>query len=190
MQGTTSTPSSRGVIALGLVLMLAGAAALAFRAAGIDLLDAIEDKGWPLFVIVSGVGLIAASLLLQPPKGLGLAIVGMIVTAVGGILLYQQTSGHWESWSYAWTLVGMVAPGLALLFYGGVFRLRALVRTGALLLGVGVALFLAGLWFYETLFDTGKMPIDLAPLWPLALIVVGVVIVAGAIVRGDRSHAG
>jgi hypothetical protein len=189
MQGTTSTSSSRGVITLGVILVLAGAAALVLQAAGIDLLDAIEDNGWPLFVIVPGVGLLALSLLPQPPRGLGFAIAGMIVLTVGGILLYQQLSDHWESWSYAWTLVALVAPGIALLVYGGVFRLGRLVRVGAVLAAVGVVAFLAGMWFYETLFDTGTLPIDLAPLWPLVLVVVGAVIVAAAIVRGDQRHA-
>ena len=53
---------------------------------------------------------------------MGFAIAGSIVTTVGSVLLYQQTTGHWESWAYAWALVGPGAAGLGMLVYGLLFR--------------------------------------------------------------------
>ena len=34
-----------------------------------------------------------------------------VVTTVGLVLLYQNTTGRWESWAYAWALVGPAASG-------------------------------------------------------------------------------
>ncbi len=37
----------------------------------------------------------------------------IIVGGIGGILAYQDYTGHWESWSYLWTLIpGFVGLGI------------------------------------------------------------------------------
>ena len=53
----------------------------------------------------------------QLPRGLGFAIAGTIVTTIGFLLLYQDSTGHWESWAYAWALLTLAA-GLGTLIYG------------------------------------------------------------------------
>ncbi len=35
----------------------------------------------------------------------GLAIPGSIITGIGLLLLFQNLTSYWESWSYGWTLI-------------------------------------------------------------------------------------
>ena len=67
---------------------------------------------WPLFVIVPGVFMImtAKNANLTRKKDqmcrTWLFIPGMITAGTGAILLYQNLTGQWISWAYAWTLYG------------------------------------------------------------------------------------
>ena len=64
----------------------------------------IDDVGWPAIVI--GVGVVILVLGLFVNREQGMVIGGTVVTTVGLVLLYQNSTGHWESWAYAWALVG------------------------------------------------------------------------------------
>jgi hypothetical protein len=45
----------------------------------------------------------------------GLAVPGCIVGGIGAILYYQNLTGNWETWAFAWTLIpGFVGVGIAL----------------------------------------------------------------------------
>ena len=116
--GTRTQRLGGGFIILGALFVLAGVGAFVARQAGIDPLGAVSDAGWPLFVIAPGVALLVASMFPQPPQGLAFAIPGGIVTSIGLLLFYQQATDHWESWAYAWALVGPGAAGLSMLPYG------------------------------------------------------------------------
>ena len=60
---------------------------------------------WPMIIV--GVGLLF--LLVAALSGLGaFAIPGCIVGGVGLILAWQNATGNWDSWAYAWLLI----PGL------------------------------------------------------------------------------
>src|SRR4030042_4003625 len=61
---------------------------------------------WPLFIIVPGVVLFVLAMTMEGRAGEGLAITGGIVTMVGLLLFYQNATGHWTSWAYAWALGG------------------------------------------------------------------------------------
>jgi hypothetical protein len=174
---------SGGFIAIGLVLILVGVTVLVIRQLGADLIGAVVDAGWPLLVILPGFALLIASLLSRSPDGLGLAIAGAVVTTVGAVLWYQDTTGHWESWAYAWTLVGIGAPGLALLVYGLAFHRRDLWVNGLRFLALAAVLFVAGFWFFETLFRTGRVPVDVTGWWPVALIALGLLTIGAGAVR-------
>ena len=52
-----------------------------------------------------------------------------------------------------------------------------MTRQGLRLIAVAAVLFVLGFWFFESAFSTGRMPMDLAAGWPLALIGVGLVLV-------------
>lgn len=180
MQHTTGQRVMTGPAVVGLLFIAFGAAALALRGAGINPFGAIGTWGWPFFVIVPGLVLLAASLVPAPPKGIGFAMAGAIVTTVGALLLYQSRTGHWESWAYAWALIPLGA-GLALLVYGLLIGARGMVTTGMTLAGVAAALFLAGAWFFEGVFAGEQRPTDVGAWWPIGAIVLGGVIVLRAI---------
>lgn len=172
-------------IVLGALLILGGAAAFALQQSGVHIGDLVGDAGWPLFVIVPGLVLLAASLVITPPRGIGFAIAGSIVLAVGLILLYQDTTGQWESWAYAWALIPGAA-GLAMAVYGTIASERGLVLAGSRLAGIAAVLFVAGLWFFSPIFQEGRPPVDLDQWWPAALVGVGLLIVVSAVL-GSRS---
>ena len=180
MQHTAGQRVLTGPAVVGLLFITFGAVALVLRGAGIDPFGAIGTWGWPLFVIVPGLVLLAASLVPAPPKGIGFAMAGAIVTTVGALLLYQSRTGHWESWAYAWALIPLGA-GSALILYGLLARERGMVTTGLTMAGIAAALFLAGAWFFEGVFAGERRPTDVGAWWPIGVIVLGGVIVLRAV---------
>jgi hypothetical protein len=188
MQARNSAERWGGLTVLGTILVLLGVAWFALREFRIDPFEAVADAGWPFFVIIPGVALLIASLVRTPPHGLGLAIGGSIVTTVGAVLFYQQATGHWESWAYAWALVGPGAAGLGMVVYGLIFGLRDLLAVGARLIAIAAAIFVAGYWYFETVFATGRSPLELGQWWPLVLIGIGLLaLFAGLLSRGSRT---
>jgi hypothetical protein len=188
MQARSSVQRWGGLTVLGTILVLVGAGWFVLRELRIDPFEAIADAGWPFFVIIPGVVLLVASLVRTPPNGVGLAIAGSIVTTVGAVLFYQQTSGHWESWAYAWALVGPGAAGLGMLVYGLIFGQRDLLGVGARLVAIGAAIFAVGYWYFETIFASGRAPLELGQWWPVVLVGVGLLaLAAGLLGRGSRT---
>jgi hypothetical protein len=186
MQARNSVERWGGLTVLGTILVLVGVGWFVLREFRIDPFAEIADAGWPFFVIIPGVALLLASLVRTPPHGVGLAIAGSIVTTVGAVLFYQQATGHWESWAYAWTLVGPGAAGLGMLVYGLIFGLRDLLAPGARLIAIAAAIFVAGYWYFETVFATGRSPIELGAWWPVVVVGAGLlVMVAGLLNRGS-----
>src|SRR5688572_23511489 len=91
-------PGRTAPVLLGIGLIAIGIAFLVLQQMELD----IGEQGWPLFVIVPGIALIALGLTL--PQGSGLVVGGTVTTIIGLILLYQNSTDHWESWAYAWAL--------------------------------------------------------------------------------------
>jgi hypothetical protein len=180
---TVQTSSHRGAGTLGVVLIVGGAIALVAQRTGLGVNRLVDEATWPLAVLVPGIVLLVAAFVVAPPKGAGLAVAGSVVTAVGLLLWYQNTTGHWESWAYAWALIAPGGVGLGLLVYGLVFGERGLVGTGVTMAAVGAGLFLAGAWYFESIFSSGRAPFDAGATWPVVLIFVGAALLAGAIVR-------
>jgi hypothetical protein len=185
MQATFSHFRSSRAAALGLVLIALGILAVALRELRLDVFGAIAEAGWPLFVIIPGLALLGVAIVVGPPSRLGFAIAGSIVTSVGALLWYQDLTGHWESWAYAWALIGPGAAGVALAVYGGIHRSRDTFAQGVRLAGIAAVIFGAGFWFFETLFETGRTPVDVGAWSPAILIIVGLAVLAsGALQRG------
>jgi hypothetical protein len=189
MNGRTTADRPAPHLILGIALLVVGGAALLLRQLDYVLPAAIVDAGWPFFVIVPGVVLFASSLLVPVPKGVGLAIGGAVVTTVGTVLLYQETTGNWESWSYAWALVGPAATGFGLLLYGLITRTSEFVSKGLRLIGIGVSLFVVGYWYFEAIFSTGEPPLDVWAWWPIVMVGVGLAVVVAALLRGRPAPA-
>ncbi len=175
--------------AAGAILILVGVAAFAGRQLGWDPFEAIGRSSWPFFVIVPGLILLVASLIPTAPRGLGLAVAGSIVTTVGAVLLYQDTTGHWESWAYAWALVGPGAAGVGMLAYGLVFRQRDLVSAGLRTAAIAAAIFAIGAWYFEAVFSNGDTPIDFGLVWPLVLVAAGLFVLVSGLLGSGRPEA-
>lgn len=140
-----------GPTIIGIALVLLGALWLAARFINIDL----SRIPWPFYIVVPGVVIFLFSLAARDRGGEGLAIAGGVVTMVGLISLYQDLTGHWESWAYAWALVAPGGVGLGLLLFGLLAgRLRLAVNGGRALLA-GLGLFLAGAVFFELILNIG-----------------------------------
>jgi vacuolar-type H+-ATPase subunit I/STV1 len=185
MQQTVGRRTEAAPAVIGLILIAVGATALIARELGVNLFAAVGTWGWPFLVIVPGLVLLGASLVPAPPKGIGFAIAGAIVTTVGALLLYQLRSSHWESWAYAWALIPASA-GVAMILYGLLFRTPRLVTSGAWLGGVAIVLFGIGGWYFESVFMGGQRYADLWAWWPVAVVVVGAIIALRAFV-GPRT---
>jgi hypothetical protein len=165
----------------GVVLIDVGVVAMLSRLYGINLFESFGEGGWPVFIILPGLVLLALAVVPAPPAGIGFATSGAIVTMVGSILLYQQQTGHWESWAYAWALIPFAA-GVAQVLYGLLARQRSMVSSGLWMAGIAGALFLVGAWFFEGVFAGDRAIIDAGNWWPVAVIALGAVIAFRAVV--------
>jgi hypothetical protein len=125
---------------------------------------------WPFFIIIPGLAFFVGMVLGGRGAG-GLAVPGSIVTTVGLILLYQNVTNHWVSWSYAWGLI-VAAVGIGLMINGSWSFRPALITQGRRVAVIGLALFLAFGAFFEAFIFRGF--IGYAQwVWPVALIALG-----------------
>jgi hypothetical protein len=165
----------RGQLAMGLILILAGAWFVAVN----QVPDLKEWAGqyleWPLNIIAIGAALLVVGLLVGAP---GMAVPAAIVAGVGGILTYQNSTGDWNSWSYMWTLIpGFIGVGNIL---HGLFTWNGRrAREGMNAIAVSAVLFL----IFGTLL--GGLEI-LGGSYGVAalLVVVGLWLVANGLFRG------
>ena len=135
------SPKNRGSVVGGLVLVLVGLFLLVLQLApGIANLLRLEFT-WP-FIIV-GVGLLFfTGILLWGRSAAGLAVPGTIVAGIGLLLFYQNWSGNWDSWAYAWALIpGMVGVGVILTGLIEGKSLRQAVNSGGGLILISLILF-------------------------------------------------
>lgn len=154
----------KGNLVVGLLLLLLGGWFLAGQFFP-QLNDLIKiDVSWPLLVVGLGLFFLIMGVLLRAP---GLAVPASILGGIGGILYYQNQTGDWESWSYAWTLI----PG----FVGLGVLLNNLLE-GRLWQGVkeGVGLMLFSLFMFGIFSGFMGGPEIFSKLWPLFLIGAGV----------------
>ncbi|HKO32813.1 MAG TPA: hypothetical protein VJY85_03605 [Candidatus Limnocylindria bacterium] len=144
---------------------------------------------WPFYVIAPGLAMMAFGLTQR--EGSGLTVAGSIVTMVGLVLLYQNATGHWESWAYAWALVGPGGSGLGMLLYGTRSGNRKMARDGFWQILIAIGLFVAGFIFFEGIIGISGQRLPL-PEWvlPVAVIAIGLlVLVRGFTARDHRADA-
>jgi hypothetical protein len=190
MQQTLQHPrNSAATAVVGLLLIVGGGAMLALRQAGVDVFEAVGTWGWPFFVIVPGLVLLAMAVVPTPPRGISFAIAGSVVTTVGGLLLYQTQTGNWESWAYAWALIPL-AVGVAMLVYGGLARVPGLVTAGLWTGGIAAIVLMVGAWFFGGLFAGLDRPTEIGNWWPVAAIAVGLLLLLGGLVRPRDGRSG
>lgn len=174
-----------GSLTFGILLILAGIAFLLERYLDIDL----GRFTWPIFIIAPGVLTYLVSLALPEETGKGVSAAGSIVTMVGLILLYQNTTGHYESWTYAWALIAPTSLGLGWIVYGLLHGSKETIQQGLRLAGVGLAIFLVAGAYFELVVGNGGRPrpwVD--DLWPVLLILLGIILLARNFWNGIRAR--
>ena len=179
------TDERRGAVILGAILIIAGGAFLVTNVTGFAL-----DAAWPLFVIVPGLVLLAASFAAGGEAGGGLAIAGSIVTTVGLILAVQEATGLYSTWAYAWALVAPGSVGVGMFLFGTFTGRPDLRLAGLRLAGIGLALFVGFALFFEGVIGlSSDGPPPLEGLLPIALIALGAVLVLGSLFGRRRPDA-
>jgi hypothetical protein len=169
-------------IALGVVLVVVGAFYLVVQVAGVDL----SSFGWPLFVIIPGLTLLIVGFV---SLGTGAAIPGGILTMVGLVLAYQNSTGYWTSWAYAWALVAPGGVGLGLFLQGLRERNDSLIRQGRSLMFIAALIFMVGFVFFESILNISGIndqPLVKAAL-PALFIVIGILLLARSIQNSRRT---
>lgn len=167
----------RSTILAGLILIAVGLLLLVLPlfpnvASFVD----IGDQ-WPLIIVGVGVLFLVGAFLGSP----SLAVPGSIVGGIGLLLYYQNLTGDWASWAYAWALI----PA----FVGvGVFISRLLegkaadgAREGGRLILIGLVMFLIfgaflGQW------------VSLSLLGPILLILFGLWLLVRNLLRRGKSR--
>jgi len=177
-------PNVPPAIGLGVALLLIGIALFVGQLFDIG----IDDVGWPAIVI--GIGIVILTLGLFVNREQGMVIGGTVATTVGLVLFYQNSTGHWESWAYAWALVGPAASGLGLLLWGARTGDPTEIRNGTWALLGGLGLFAVGFLFFEGVIGISGRQLPL-PEWvlPVAVIGIGVVILARGIFERRRPES-
>ena len=148
---------------IGLLLILVGAVFLIARVGG--------GNVWPLFVLVPGAAMLTVALG-GPRSAAGLAVPGSIVSAVGLILLVQEATGTFHTWSYVWALV-LASVGVGTFLQASIEERPDGQREGVRLAVLGLALFAAFGVFFEILVFGGFLRGALGWAIPIALIVAG-----------------
>jgi len=177
----------RGPLVAGVILVVVGLASLAGRLVTVEL--GVET--WPLWVVVPGVAMLVGSLFIPDRGGVGLAIPGGIVTMAGLVLWVQSATGLYATWAYAWALVAPGGVGLGM-FVFGLVRGYGDIRSGGLrTILVGAGLFLGFAFFFEGVIGlSGDRIADLDTIMPIALVALGVIVLAMAFVPRRRNLPG
>ncbi len=154
-----------GVVLVGLGLLF-----LIQQTLGID----IGHYGWPLFVILPGLGMLVA-FALGPRSAAGLAIPGCVVTAIGLILAIQNTFGLWQTWAYAWALIP-AAVGLGLRLQSEQLGQPRAAEVGTRMLEGALLAFVVFAVFFEFFLDLSHLANGVlrSTVAPALLILAGI----------------
>lgn len=162
----------RSRIGIGLVLVLLGLWFLMVQLIpGMDQW-ARAHLAWPLIIVAVGLTLLLIGLLGGTP---GMAIPASIVTGVGCLLYWQNATGEWASWAYAWTLFpGFV--GMGTMLTGLLGDRSASVSGGAWLVLISAVMFAVFGSFLGG-------PDVFGAYWPVLLIGLGVLLLIRPLTR-------
>lgn len=172
---------TRKSIASGIFLILVGLFFLAYQFRP-DLFQWLRiEVDWPLIVIAVGVFLLLLGLLVGAP---GMAVPACIVGGIGGLLYWQNATGLWETWSFAWALIpGFVGVGIILSGLLGGGKLRESLENGGSLIIISLLMFAIFGSFLGGLDVFGKY-------WPVLLILLGLImLVRNLFPRKQRRNA-
>ncbi len=182
--GTRGRHGDRGGYVLGLLLIVVGGMFLAGNQVHVDW----STYGWPAFVIVPGAVMLVIGLAIPHEGGLGLAIPGGIVTTVGLVLAFQETTDTYASWAYTWALVAPGSVGVSLFLFGLLHRRLDLVDAGLRTAAVGLGLFVGFGLFFENVIglDEDSKTTVMRDAMPFLAVALGVIIVILNLVPSPR----
>ncbi len=158
----------RGSIIGGLILILVGLLFLLLQTSPEIAAQFNMEIQWPLVIVAVGILFLVGAIL----GTASLAVPGVIISGLGGLFYYQNLTGNWASWAYAWTLIpGFV--GLGMILMGLLDReQRSAIRGGVTLLLISLIMFalfggfLGGFGLFQK-------------YWPVLLILAGIMILLG-----------
>jgi hypothetical protein len=148
--------------------------------------------GWPVFVIVPGLGLLGLGLAAPGRLGEVLSMAGGVVAMAGLVLLVQNATDRFETWAYAWALVLLGGAGIGRLLVGLVRGRRDLVAGGGWLIGAGLAGFLSFAVLFEVVIGIGGHRSGPAGRYtPAALLILaGLVLLGRRLLAARRPQGG
>lgn len=163
---------SKSNLAAGLILILLGVWYMAARLIPALQIWQIERFTWPLFVIATGAGMLILGLLTGSPS---MAVPAFVIAGIGGVLYWQNNTGHWNSWVYVWALIPGFA-GLGTIVHGllGRHTRRRVVSGLRSVLISAILFFIFGSFF-------GGLDL-LGPYWPILVIGVGIYMLVRAVI--------
>lgn len=166
----------RSSIAFGVILVLAGLWFLAVQAVpGLQQWMNVQ-AGWPLIIVGFAVVFLLFGIIGGIP---GMAIPASIIGGIGLLLWWQNATGNWESWAYAWTLIpGFVGVGVIINGLLG-HDTRQSITGGAWLIVISAILFLIFGSFLGGLNLLG-------PYWPVLIIAFGVLLLVQSLLGWRR----
>jgi hypothetical protein len=143
--------SNQAATVTGVVLVGLGVLFLVQQAFGFE----VGHYGWPLFVILPGLALLAAYAV-GPRAAAGIAVPGTVLTTIGLILAIQNTFNMWATWAYAWGLI-IAAVGLGLRLQGERLDQPKVIRTGIGMFEGGLLACVIFATFFELVLDISHL---------------------------------
>lgn len=177
------TASQRSALVGGLVLIVLGVVFL-FSQLVPNMWSWIDTFSWPWFVIGLAAVLLLIGVLTNTP---GMAVPACILGGIGLLLSWQNRTGNWESWAYAWTLIpGFVGIGTVVM---GLWEGKwPAVRGGLWLILISAIMFAVLGALFGGLF--GGDPGFIGKWWPVALILLGVLSLIDYVARYRQPENG
>jgi hypothetical protein len=128
---------------------------------------------WP-FIIIGVGGMFFAGMVAGGKSTAALAIPGTIIGMIGLMLFVQNLTGHFESWSYGWTVI-VFSVGLGIYIMGLWSGDPGQRQSGAGVMRVGAILFVIfGAFFEGLIFRSSGLS---EYIFPLGLILLGLYLV-------------
>lgn len=131
----------------------------------------INQSTWPLVVVGVGALIGFVGLVTWVP---GMLVPACIVAGIGGLLYWQNATGNWASWAYAWTLIpGFVGVGVMI---SGLMRGKwRTVASGGWSILISLVLL--------AIFGSFLGGMALSNYWPVLLILLGVLLLVQSLLR-------
>ncbi|MBN1120792.1 MAG: serine/threonine protein kinase [Anaerolineae bacterium] len=143
------------LIGIGIILMIAA------RFVG----HLLKPVVWPGYIILPGAIVVyLASREHNPKRQRMMAVVGMITTVSGLLLLYQAIFRHYASWAYAWALIVPGALGIASIQIGRWQNDAKRINRGISAVRIAAAIFVFFWFVFDVVINVATKPFA-AVLW-------------------------